>query len=408
MLDSRIQRVKTAFRMIARFVVFIAVVLALLGVIHYYLWARLARDPHWPAPWASVLTWFFVLAAVGMPAAAILSRGRTHTAAGQIAIWSAYVWLGVMFLLFTAVLLTDVGRLVATIARRITMPAVVDAERRTFIARIAATAIAAVVSGLSVVAVRSALGPVAVRKVRVRLARLPSAQHGLTIAQITDLHVGPTIGRAIVEDVVNRTNALTPDIIAITGDLVDGSVSTLRDAVAPLANLRARHGVFFVTGNHEYFSGAEAWMKELPRLGIRVLGNERVAIGEGDSGFDLGGIEDRTAQRYGGLSPEAALSRALGGRDPKRELVLLAHQPRSLLDAAPFGIGLQISGHTHGGQIWPFGYLVRLQQGFWPGLHRHGDAQIYVSRGTGYWGPPMRLAEPAEITHLTLESASVG
>jgi uncharacterized protein len=392
--------------MIARFVVFIGVALALLVGIHYYLWARLARDPQWPAPWGTVLTCFFVAAVVGMPAAAILSRGRTHTLGGQIAIWSAYVWLGVMFLLFTAVFATDVGRLLVGIARRITGNVGVDAERRTFIARMAATVIAAVVSGASIVAVRSALRPVEVRRVRVALARLPRAQHGFTIAQITDLHVGPTIGRDVVEDVVSRTNALAPDIVAITGDLVDGSVSVLRDAVAPLAKLRARHGVFFVTGNHEYFSGAEAWLKELSGLGIRVLGNERVSIGEGDASFDLGGIEDRTAHQYGGLSPAAALARALDGRDPKRELILLAHQPRSLLDAAPFGIGLQISGHTHGGQIWPFGYLVRLQQRFWPGLHRHGEAQIYVSRGTGYWGPPMRLAEPAEITHLTLESAS--
>jgi predicted MPP superfamily phosphohydrolase len=391
--------------MIARFIVFIAVAVALLGGIHYYLWVRLARDPQWPTPWSTVLAWFFVVAAVGMPAAAILSRGRTHTLPGQIAIWSAYIWLGVMFLLFTTVLAVDVGRLLLTIARRITGNGSVDAERRTFIARIIATAIVAVVSGASAVAVRSALGPVDIRRVRVRLARLPRAQNGLTIAQITDLHVGPTIGREIVEDVVNRTNALAPDIIAITGDLVDGSVETLREAVAPLANLRARHGVFFVTGNHEYFSGADAWLNELRRLGIRVLGNERVSIGEGDAGFDLAGIDDRTAQRFGGLPPEAALARALDGRDPTRELVLLAHQPRSMIDAAPFGVGLQISGHTHGGQIWPFGYLVRLQQRFFPGLHRHGDAQIYVSRGTGYWGPPMRLAEPGEITHLTLESA---
>ena len=199
-----------------------------------------------------------------------------------------------------------------------------------------ATAIATVVIGATAAALRSALGPVEIRRVRVRLARLPRAQHGLTIVQITDLHVGPTIGRAVVEDVVNRTNALSPDIVAITGDLVDGSVSALRDAVAPLANLRARHGVFFVTGNHEYFSGADEWVKELPRLGIRVLGNERVSIGEGVASFNLGGIEDRSAHRYGGLTTEAALARALEGRDPKRELVLLAHQPRSLLDAAPF------------------------------------------------------------------------
>jgi hypothetical protein len=391
--------------MTGRFVVFIAVVLGLFGGIHYYLWMRLGRAPHWPSPWSTALAWFFALAAIGVPAAVILSRGRGHTVAGQALIWSAYVWLGVMFLLFTAVLATDVGRLVLGIARRISGNALIDAERRTFIARTAAGAIAIVVSGLTAVAIRSALRPVEVRRVRVRLARLPRAQHGLTIVQITDLHVGPTIGRDVVEDIVTRTNALTPDIVAITGDLVDGSVSELRAAVAPLANLRARYGVYFVTGNHEYFSGAEAWMKELPGLGIRVLGNERVSIGEGDASFDLGGIEDRSAHRYGGLSPEAALARALDGRDPKRELVLMAHQPRSMLDAAPYGVGLQISGHTHGGQIWPFGYLVRLQQGFFPGLHRHGDAQIYVSRGTGYWGPPFRVGSPPEIVKVVLQAA---
>jgi uncharacterized protein len=391
-----------------RFIIFIAVMIGLLGATHYYLWLRLARDPQWPAPWRTIFTSFFVLATVGMPAAAVLARGRGHTVAGQVAAWTGFTWLGVMFLLFTTVLATDAVRLLVAIARRISVGGVVDARRRLLIARIAATAIAAIASSLSVVAVRSALGPVEIRRVRVRLARLPREHHGLTIAQITDLHVGPTIGRAVVEDVVNRTNALAPDIVAITGDLVDGSVEMLRDAVAPLAKLHARHGVFFVTGNHEYFSGAEAWLEELPRLGIRVLSNERVSIGRNDSSFDLAGITDRSAQRYGGLPPTAAVERALADRDPKRELLLLAHQPLSFFDAAPFGVGLQISGHTHGGQIWPFGYLVRVQQKFWPGLHRHGDAQIYVSRGTGYWGPPMRLAQPAEITHLTLESAGLG
>jgi predicted MPP superfamily phosphohydrolase len=170
--------------------------------------------------------------------------------------------------------------------------------------------------------------------------------------------------------------------------------------------LRARHGVFFVTGNHEYFSDAPSWTNELARLGIRVLRNERVTIGQGTDSFELAGVDDPSAGRHGGLSPEAAVARALEGRDTTRELVLLAHQPRSLLDAAGFGVGLQLSGHTHGGQMWPFGYLVRLTQPFVAGLHRHAESQIYVSRGTGYWGPPMRLGEPAEITHVTLESAA--
>jgi predicted MPP superfamily phosphohydrolase len=219
--------------------------------------------------------------------------------------------------------------------------------------------------------------------------------------------VGPTIGRDFIEQIVSRTNALAPDLVAITGDLVDGSVGHLAHAIEPLTALRAPHGVFFVTGNHEYFSDAEAWMNELNRLGIRVLRNERVSIGNGSSSFDLAGVEDRSSERYGGLAPRDALARALAGRDAARELVLLAHQPRTLLDAEPFGVGLQLSGHTHGGQIWPFNFVVQLQQPYVAGLHRRGAAQIYVSRGTGYWGPPMRLGAPAEITEILLESDAV-
>ena len=186
---------------------------------------------------------------------------------------------------------------------------------------------------MAAVAVRAARGPIAVRPVDVSLARLPARHEGFRLVQLTDIHVGPTIGRAFVEDIVRRTNALAPDLIAITGDLVDGTVEQLRDAVAPLADLRARHGVFFVTGNHEYFSGAGPWLAELPRLGMRVLRNERVSIGEGADAFDLAGVDDHSARRYGGLAPEAAIAGALDGRDPARELVLLAHQPRSLRGA---------------------------------------------------------------------------
>jgi predicted MPP superfamily phosphohydrolase len=249
---------------------------------------------------------------------------------------------------------------------------------------------------------RSALGPVAVRRVPVTLSRLPRELDGTTLVQLTDIHLGPTIGRAFIEEIVARTNALNPDIIAITGDLVDGSVADLADAVAPLRALRARHGVFFVTGNHEYFSGAGPWISELSRLGIRCLRNERVSIGQGPASFELAGVDDRSGGRFGEAGHGEDLQKALAGVDPSRELVLLAHQPKSIFQAARFGVGLQVSGHTHGGQIWPFNFIVRLQQPFVAGLHRHGGAQIYVSRGTGYWGPPMRFGAPAEITQLVL------
>jgi predicted MPP superfamily phosphohydrolase len=204
--------------------------------------------------------------------------------------------------------------------------------------------------------------------------------------------------------VVKRVNDLRPDVIAITGDLVDGNVDELREHVAPLGDLKAELGVFFVTGNHEYYSGPDAWIRELARLNVRVLRNERVELERDGVTIDLAGVDDYSSRGLAqGHGPD--LPRALEGRDGSRALVLLAHQPRAFVEAAKLGVGLQLSGHTHGGQIWPWNWFVRLQQPYVAGLHREGDAQIYVSRGTGYWGPPMRVAAPAEITQLVLEPA---
>jgi predicted MPP superfamily phosphohydrolase len=387
-----------------RFFAFIAIALGLLAGIHYYLWARLIRDPRWAAPWITVGGTLLSLLCASIPLSLMLGRGQGDFRRGFV--WGGYVWLGVMFLLFTVVVSSDLLRLLTAIARRVAAAQPVDAGRRTLLARATAGVTGILVSGLAAAALRSVRKPVDVKRVSVRLERLPRAQHGFRIVQLTDIHVGPTIGRGFVEQIVERANALAPDLIAITGDLADGTVGQLADAVAPLAKLQAPHGVYFVTGNHEYFSGAEAWLNELGRLGIRVLRNERVSIDNGPVGFDLAGVDDRSALHYGGLSPQDALGRALAARDPDRELVLLAHQPRTLLDAERFGVGLQLSGHTHGGQMWPFNFVVGLQQPFVAGLHRRGSAQIYVSRGTGYWGPPMRLGAPAEITEILLESGS--
>jgi predicted MPP superfamily phosphohydrolase len=189
-------------------------------------------------------------------------------------------------------------------------------------------------------------------------------------------------------------------MVCITGDLVDGSVGELGHLVAPLADLRAKDGVFFVTGNHEYYSGADAWIAHVRKLGVRVLRNERVPI-RGEQGFDLAGIDDATAHHFG---HGADLRGALRGRDPSRAVVLLAHQPKAIAEAADLGVDLQLSGHTHGGQLFPFNYLVKLQQPYVDGLHARAKTQIYVSRGTGWWGPPMRVMAPAEITRLTLVS----
>lgn len=250
--------------------------------------------------------------------------------------------------------------------------------------------------------VRAALRPQLV-DVEVKLARLPRRLDGFTITQLTDVHIGNTIGREFVESMVGSVNQLGSDMVAITGDLVDGSVHRLRQKAAPLAHIRARYGVHFVTGNHEYYSGADAWIAYLRGLGVNVLRNQCVRIGDGEHSFDLAGIDDHSARWHKGHG--ADLAAAVSGRDPERELVLLAHQPRQVKDALAHGVGLQLSGHTHGGQIWPWHYLVKVQQrGLLAGLTAHGDTQLYVSRGTGYWGPPVRLRAPAEITRIVLRA----
>ena len=390
----------TAMRAMS-FVAFFAVVIAVLGGLHYYIWARLVRDTHVPQPWAGVMLAGLIVLATGLPLMRLVIR--RWPAAARIFSWPFYTWLGVAMLLFFLLLGGDILRLVLFVGHKLrAQPLPVDLGRRTLFARGVAGVVTTVAGVLTAAALRSALGPVAVKRVPVTLSRLPKEMNGFTLVQLTDIHVGPTIGRAFIETIVAHANALNPDLIAITGDLVDGTVDELRDAVAPLAELRARHGVYFVTGNHEYFSGATPWIAELTRLGIRCLRNERVSIGDGAASFDLAGVDDRSGARFAEPGHGENLDKALAALDPAREVVLLAHQPKSVFAAARFGIGLQLSGHTHGGQIWPFSYLVRLQQPFVAGLHRHQGAQVYVSRGTGYWGPPMRLGAPAEITQLVL------
>jgi predicted MPP superfamily phosphohydrolase len=388
---------------ITRLVIFLTVILTIVAGVHFYLWIRLVRDTALPSPYRPWVTGALLGLAVLLPLPLLIAR-RVSVASSRWLAWPAYLWMGFMFLLFVLLLTSDVLRFAAWLPSKINLGAPLgdlqDASRRTFVARLLGGAAAAAAGVVGLFAVRQALRQVVVKEVEVRLPRLPAAGHGTTIVQLTDIHVGPTIGRAFIEDLVRRTNALAPDVIAITGDLVDGSVEQLWDAVEPLGQLRARHGVYFVTGNHEYFSGVEPWLAALGRLGIRVLANERVSIG-GEAGFDLAGIHDHSAGRIE-PSHKADLPRALAGRDPGRALVLLAHQPKGVEQAAKLGVGLQLSGHTHGGQIWPFTYLVKLAFPFVHGLHQVGTTQLYVSPGTGYWGPPMRLGTRGEISRIKL------
>jgi uncharacterized protein len=247
----------------------------------------------------------------------------------------------------------------------------------------------------------------AVVSVDVPIDGLPAALHGFTIAQISDVHVGPTIKGPYLNRIVEAVNAIGADMVAVTGDLVDGSVRELAVHVAPLAALASTHGTFFVTGNHEYYSGAPSWVAELRRMGLTVLMNEHVVVQHGGASLLVAGVTDFSAHHFDPAQksdPHAAL---VGAPISTTTRVLLAHQPRSAEAAEAAGFQLQLSGHTHGGQFLPWNFLVRLQQPFTAGLHKLRRLWVYTSRGTGYWGPPKRFGAPSEITRLRLVTARV-
>jgi uncharacterized protein len=264
-------------------------------------------------------------------------------------------------------------------------------------------AITALVTLLGLIIAR---GRPRVTEVTIPINNLPQSLNGFSIAQISDVHVGATIKREFVEGIVRTVNQLEPDMIAVTGDLVDGSVSRLAAHTAPLAGLSAKYGAFFVTGNHEYYSGERAWTEEIRRLGLRVLKNEHVVLQHNGGLLVLAGVTDYSAHHFDPSQrsdPAAALRGAPADAGAK---ILLAHQPSSATAAEKAGFDLQISGHTHGGQFWPWSFFIRYFQPFTGGLNRLNKLWVYVNRGTGYWGPPNRFGVPSEITHITLVPAS--
>lgn len=270
-------------------------------------------------------------------------------------------------------------------------------SRRLFVSRVVAGAAAAAAVGTVGYGTYGVLSGPKVKRVTVPLAKLPRAAHGFRIAVVSDIHLGPVLGRGFAQKVVDTINSTQSDLIAVVGDLVDGSVKDLGPAAAPLAQLKARHGVYFVTGNHEYFSGAEQWVAEVRRLGLLPLENARTELPH----FDLAGVNDISGEDDG-QGPDYA--RALGDRDRARACVLLAHQPVQIHDAVEHGVDLQLSGHTHGGQLWPGNLIAGAANPTLAGLERYGDTQLYVSRGAGAWGPPTRVGAPSDVTVIELAS----
>jgi uncharacterized protein len=370
--------------------------LGILALVHLYVGCRLL--PALPLGFEGRVAGSVWLAVsfFSMPLSFFARSFRSRTWGDRVAAAGLFM-MGLFSSLFVFTLLRDVALAPTVLLLPASqVPAVQTASA------VLVTALAALATLVGLVNARRRAGIV---NVDIPIRDLPHALHGFTIAQISDVHVGPTIKRPYVDAIVDAVNALKADMIAVTGDMVDGSVRDLAGHTAPFARLSARHGTYFVTGNHEYYSGEPAWTAEFRRLGLRVLMNEHVVLIHEGARLVVAGVADYSAHHF---NPQQRSDPAVAMKDAPADAgarILLAHQPRSAPAAAAAGFDLQLSGHTHGGQFWPWTLFVRLQQPFTAGLHRLNDLWVYISRGTGYWGPPKRFGSPSEITRLRLVRA---
>lgn len=390
---------------------FIVVLTAALTLMHYYLWRRLIHGTTSPGWARRALTLAFLVPT----AALVVTIGSRVATVLSVAfgddglVWVervGYIWLGLVFYLTLTLLVTEPVRLALRgWARRPAEPA--DAPsgaiggRRLLVNR-ATAAVASVVSVAVVgVGIGTAMGPPKLLTVPVGLQGLDPAFDGYRIAMVNDVHLGVFANRAQTERIVAMLNDTDPDLVVIVGDLVDDTVGHLAPAAEPLRDLRSRDGVFFVTGNHEYYvEDTPEWIDELSRLGVRTLANDNTAVRRGDAVLNLAGVTDIVGQR---LSQPPDFDRALDGVDESAPTVLLAHQPVQVHTAAEHGVDLQLSGHTHGGQMWPFHYAVLAVQPALAGLSTVDGVQLYISRGAGFWGPPMRVGAPPDVSVLVLQ-----
>ncbi len=385
-------------------IVFLLIMTSVLGLAHYYLWRRLIRDADLPRLARRTLSVLLVLLLLLQPATFALIRSAPRP---QLAPWAfvAFSWMGLLSTLFVLLVLADLCLFAKRLGTRFLSRETKDGDRinparRAMLGRMVAGGVAFGGVAITATGVAHARG-LRLAQVEIKLDRLPLEFDGFKIVQMTDIHVGPTIGKEFVEMLVEKCNAQNPDLVAITGDLVDGSVKHLSKHTEPFSKLEARYGTVFVTGNHEYYSGADEWIDELKRIGIPTLRNDSMRIERAGVSFLVVGVTDYRAGHYGD-APDLPL--ALEKRRAGEEVVLLAHQPRAFAEAADHDVGLQLSGHTHGGQFWPWNWVIHLIEPVVAGWARKNRTQIYVSSGTGYWGPPMRLGTEAEVTVVTLRA----
>jgi predicted MPP superfamily phosphohydrolase len=372
-----------------RMLVVLAITLVLFGV---PWWTLLAPSASWPTAVIVVGTLLFAAAFAAMPLLMVFGHGRRHID------WAAATGdtlLGAAWVMFVWSLLGQLLHLVLLTA------GVEDPVR----SRLVAGAVVGVVAILLTWGYAEAMRVPRVKKVDVSIARLGPGMDGLRVAVITDTHYGPINRARWSAAVVARINELGADLVCHVGDIADGTVEVRELQASPLASANAALSRVYVTGNHEYFSEAEGWLDYMESIGWVALHNRHVIVERGGDRLVVAGVDDATAQSSGVRGHRADLEAALAGADATLPVLLLAHQPKQVAQAVLAGVDLQLSGHTHGGQIWPFNFLVRLEQPVVHGLSRHADrTQLYTSRGTGFWGPPFRVFAPSEITLLTLRS----
>jgi uncharacterized protein len=386
------------------FAIFLAVVLGVLSGTHYYFYLRLVKDTGLSLTWTRVAKWTLVALSASLVLTFILSRLLSH-AVTSIVLFLPYVWMGSMFYLLVLLAGADLVKLVAWAAARASGHAAwFDLEgHRLWLSRLSALVALGGTFIIAVVAIVTAMRAPVIHKVEVALDVLDPALDGLTIVQLSDLHLGPTLGRKYLDDIVERVNKLHPDIIVLTGDLVDGSVKQRFSMLEPLTHLSAPLGKFFVTGNHEFYSDWMQWQPAIEKLGFRLMDNRCLELEKAGARLVLAGVYDFDGARFdSGWAPD--LGKALSNCPGEGPIILLSHQARIIKQAAERGVQLVLSGHNHGGQIWPWSYLVLLQQPVITGLHRFGDTQLYVTQGTGFWGPPMRFGTRSEIALISLHS----
>ncbi len=371
---------------------------SLLIALHAYIGWRLVPDLLGFGPLAAGSLAAGLALSVWLMPQGLFARRRANRAG---VVWAGAIAMGLFSSLFVLTFLRDAALLAAGALDLAYPGAVAMRELQLW----SAAAVPVLAAALTLTGLYNARRRAVVRSVDVTIAGLPAALHGFTIAQISDIHVGPTIRRPYVDAIVDAVNELHADMIAVTGDLVDGSVAQLAHHTEPLSRLVSRHGSYFVTGNHEYYSGVGGWVTELERLGLRVLMNEHVVLEHEGEAVVVAGVTDYGAHHYHPSHRSDPAAAMVGAPREAGVRLLLAHQPRSAFAAEPAGFDLQLSGHTHGGQFWPWNFFVKMQQPFTAGLRRLGKLWVYTSRGTGYWGPPKRLGAPSEITHLRLVPA---